>query len=72
MLEMLTQFEMLAYILAGLLFILALAGLSQQKTANRGNKFGICGMALALPSTESFAICATITGCLVSRLPADG
>ena len=48
MLEMLTQFEMLAYILAGLLFILALAGLSQQKTANRGNKFGICGMALAL------------------------
>ena len=48
MLEMLTQFEMLAYILAGLLFILALAGLSQQKTANRGNKSGICGMALAL------------------------
>ena len=48
MLEMLTQFEMLAYILAGLLFILALAGLSQQKTANRGNLFGVCGMALAL------------------------
>ena len=47
MLEMLTQFEMLAYILAGLLFILALAGLSQQKTANRGNLFGVCGMALA-------------------------
>ena len=48
MLQMLTQFEMLAYILAGLLFILALAGLSQQKTANRGNLFGVCGMALAL------------------------
>ena len=48
MLEMLTQFEMLAYILAGLLFILALAGLSQQKTANRGNLFGVIGMALAL------------------------
>ena len=45
---MFTQFEMLAYILAGLLFILALAGLSQQKTAKRGNLFGICGMALAV------------------------
>ncbi|MBR0404770.1 MAG: NAD(P)(+) transhydrogenase (Re/Si-specific) subunit beta [Eggerthellaceae bacterium] len=48
MLEMFTQFEMLAYILAGLLFILALAGLSQQKTAKRGNLFGVCGMALAV------------------------
>ena len=48
MLELLSQFEMLAYILAGLLFILALAGLSQQKTAKRGNLFGVCGMALAV------------------------
>ena len=45
LLEFLTRFESLAYILAALLFILALAGLSQQKTALGGNRFGIVGMA---------------------------
>lgn len=40
-----------AYILAGLLFILALAGLSKHETARRGNAFGMAGMALALVST---------------------
>ncbi|MBC2932290.1 Re/Si-specific NAD(P)(+) transhydrogenase subunit beta [Nocardioides sp. zg-1228] len=37
-----------AYILAALLFILALAGLSKHETARRGNAFGMAGMALAL------------------------
>ncbi len=46
--EALTRFETLAYILAALLFILALANLSKQKTALTGNKFGIAGMVLAL------------------------
>jgi NAD(P) transhydrogenase subunit beta len=40
-----------AYILAGLLFILALAGLSKHETARNGNRFGILGMAVALVFT---------------------
>ncbi len=39
------------YIVSGLLFILALAGLSRHETAKRGNAFGILGMALALVAT---------------------
>lgn len=45
------KFQTLAYIVAALLFILALAGLSKQLTAERGNKFGIAGMSLALIAT---------------------
>ena len=40
-----------AYIVAGLLFILALAGLSKHETAKSGNRFGIIGMAVALAIT---------------------
>ena len=47
-LDILSRVQTLAYILAALLFILALAGLSQQKTALRGNGFGIAGMVIAL------------------------
>ena len=45
-----------AYIVAGLLFILALAGLSKHETAKAGNTFGIAGMALALAATIALAI----------------
>ena len=45
------QFQSLAYIVAAILFILALAGLSKQTTALNGNKMGIVGMALALIAT---------------------
>lgn len=48
LIDALTHFETLAYLLAALLFILALAGLSKQKAAQRGNRFGIGGMVLAL------------------------
>ena len=37
-----------AYIVAGLLFILALSGLSKHETARSGNRFGVAGMAIAL------------------------
>jgi len=37
-----------SYILAGLCFVLALAGLSKHETAKRGNLFGMIGMGLAL------------------------
>jgi NAD(P) transhydrogenase subunit beta len=40
-----------AYIIAGLLFILALAGLSKHETAVMGNKYGIVGMTIALAAT---------------------
>ena len=40
-----------AYIVAALLFILALAGLSRHETAKVGNTFGIFGMAIALVAT---------------------
>ena len=38
--DAIVRFQSLAYILAALLFILALAGLSKQKTAQRGNVLG--------------------------------
>ena len=40
-----------AYILAAILFILALGGLSKHETARRGNTFGMAGMGLALGAT---------------------
>jgi len=41
----------MAYLLAGVLFIRSLGGLSRQETATRGNLFGILGMALAVAAT---------------------
>jgi len=38
----------IAYIAAGVLFILSLGGLSRQETARRGNLYGIIGMLIAL------------------------
>jgi proton-translocating NAD(P)+ transhydrogenase subunit beta len=45
-----------AYIVAALLFILALAGLSRHETARSGNAFGIAGMAIALVATLVLAL----------------
>ena len=44
-----------AYIVAGLLFILALSGLSKHDTARMGNRYGIAGMAIALVTTIAAA-----------------
>ena len=38
----------ICYIIAAILFILSLGGLSNQETARRGNWFGIIGMLIAL------------------------
>ncbi len=52
----------LLYLLASVLFILALKGLSSPETARRGNLYGIAGMAiavgttLALPSIDNYAL----------------
>ena len=40
-----------SYIIATILFILALGGLSNQETARRGNWYGIIGMTIALLAT---------------------
>lgn len=44
-----------AYIVAGLLFVLSLAGLSKHETAKSGIVYGIAGMALALVATVGLA-----------------
>ncbi len=40
-----------AYLIAALLFIFSLAGLSKQETAQRGNILGVIGMAIAIVAT---------------------
>ncbi len=40
-----------AYLVAAVLFILSLRGLSSQETARRGNVFGMVGMAIAIAAT---------------------
>ncbi|MDX6355223.1 MAG: H+-translocating transhydrogenase subunit beta, partial [Streptomyces sp.] len=44
-----------ADVVAALLFILSLAGLSQHRTSRSGVVFGVCGMALALVATIVYA-----------------
>jgi NAD(P) transhydrogenase subunit beta len=48
---MTTTIRALAYLVASLLFILSLRGLSTQETARRGNRYGILGMVLAVICT---------------------
>ena len=50
-----------AYVVAALLFILSLAGLSKHETARRGNTFGIAGMTLALGAT-AWLVVAQLSG----------
>src|SRR4051812_49865275 len=45
-----------AYVVAAILFILALAGLSKHETSRTGNTFGIAGMAVALIATIALAL----------------
>ena len=45
-----------AYVIAGVLFILSLAGLSHQRTAKAGNTAGKIGMGLALAATVLLAL----------------
>ena len=52
---MLTSLAQAVYLVAAILFVLSLAGLSKQETARRGNLYGIAGMALALLATVALA-----------------
>ena len=52
----------LLYLLAGALFIQALRGLSNPETAQRGNRLGMGGMAIAIVTTLAAAPPASLTG----------
>lgn len=53
---MLTSLVQAVYLVAAVLFVLSLAGLSKQETARRGNALGMAGMALALVATVVLAL----------------
>jgi NAD(P) transhydrogenase subunit beta len=59
-----------AYIVAGLLFILSLAGLSKHETAKAGVVYGISGMAIALAATVGVASRSLTTGAVALMLGA--
>ncbi|RLA24671.1 MAG: Re/Si-specific NAD(P)(+) transhydrogenase subunit beta [Gammaproteobacteria bacterium] len=44
-------FIIMSYVVASILFILSLSGLSHQETSRRGNYYGMAGMAIALCAT---------------------
>jgi len=51
----------MAYLVAGVLFVLSLSGLSTQETAKRGNVFGIIGMTIAIAATIAATLLSGIT-----------
>ena len=59
---MLLQFIQGLYIVAGVLFILSLAGLSKQTTARMGNIAGMIGMGLALAATITHSLVMSAEG----------
>jgi NAD(P) transhydrogenase subunit beta len=61
-----------AYIVAAVLFILSLAGLSNQETARRGNVFGIVGMAIAVIATIMSGSVTSYTVLVVMMLVGGG
>ncbi|MDN4472951.1 Re/Si-specific NAD(P)(+) transhydrogenase subunit beta [Demequina zhanjiangensis] len=52
----LTSLAQATYVVAAVLFVLSLAGLSKQETARRGNMLGMVGMGLALVATVILAL----------------
>jgi len=51
-----TSLAQAAYVIAGLLFVLSLAGLSAQESARRGTVLGMLGMGLAIVATVALAL----------------
>jgi NAD(P) transhydrogenase subunit beta len=60
------SWAMLAYLAAGVLFILALRGLSSPATSRSGNRFGMVGMLLAISTTLIIQKLAGLTEILVA------
>ena len=59
-----------AYIVAAVLFILSLAGLSNQSSARRGNALGIAGMLLAIAATVFGVMQGGFVGMTAAIIPA--
>ena len=51
---------LLAYLIAGICFIMALRGLSSPESSRRGNNFGMAGMAIAVATTLAIHDVATL------------
>ncbi|WP_169164632.1 Re/Si-specific NAD(P)(+) transhydrogenase subunit beta [Cellulomonas taurus] len=64
----LTSAVQAAFVIAAVLFVLSLAGLSRQETARRGNLLGMVGMVLALVATIVLAIDRSERDALVTLL----
>lgn len=64
----LTSLATAVYVIAAVLFILSLAGLSKQETARRGNILGMIGMVLALAATVVLALDLSERNVLVTAL----
>ena len=63
---------LLAYLVAGVCFILALRGLSSPESSRRGNRIGMIGMALAVGTTLATHELASIAQILVAMLIGGG
>src|SRR5882757_7500796 len=61
-----------SYLVAGVLFILSLGGLSAQTTARRGNGFGAVGMLLALAITALGHVPSSSLGLLAGAVAVGG
>ncbi len=61
-----SSWVMLAYLIAGVCFILALRGLSSPATSQRGNRFGMIGMAIAVGTTLSLIQLASMGEILIA------
>lgn len=64
----LTSLAQATYVVAAVLFVLSLAGLSKQETARRGNMLGMVGMVLALAATVVLALDVSERSVLVTAL----
>ncbi len=61
----------MSYIVAAILFILSLSGLSNQETARKGNYYGMLGMAIAIIAT-TLSSSVTVYGILIVALLIGG
>ena len=61
----------MSYIVAAILFILSLSGLSNQESARKGNYYGMLGMAIAIVAT-TFSASVSVYGVLIAAITIGG